>query len=292
MTTPTAIPSYEQIVKTIQFDEIVKQVQDLPSLPVVVMDLLRSIDEEDADIGALAEKVTLDQALAAKTLRFANSSLYGSPAKVTTIQQAITRLGVATVRNLITAAAMTGSFPKGAITFFNFTAFWRHAIGTAICANVIARHVRADADYAFTAGLLHDIGRLVLVTRFPQHYERALAYRAEHDCPMLVAERAVLDVDHAMAGHALACHWHFSEVLQHAIAAHHDPDSAPSDTLTAIVHVADAIAHALDLSAQEDDLVPPVSDAAWKLLGMNDKLCRQVFDDTLQQFEGINRLLA
>ena len=107
MTTPQTgtFPSYDQIVRKIHVDEMVKQVQDLPSLPAIVMELLNSIDEEDLDISVLADKVALDQSLTAKTLRFANSSLYGTSAKVTTIQQAITVLGVQSVRNLITAAA-------------------------------------------------------------------------------------------------------------------------------------------------------------------------------------------
>ncbi|MBI1891523.1 MAG: HDOD domain-containing protein [Burkholderiales bacterium] len=293
MNTPTTtIPTFDQIVRKIQFDEIVKQVQDLPSLPAVVMELLNSIDQEDIDISVLAQKVTLDQALTAKTLRFANSSLYGTPTKATTIQQAITILGVQSVRNLITAAAMTGCFPKGKINFFDFKAFWRHSIATATCANILAKHLRKNQDFAFTAGLLHDIGRLVLVTRFPEHYEGALAYRAQHDCYLIDAERAVLDIDHVVAGHALASHWNFSDVLQKAIAGHHEPEKMPDDSLTAIVHVADAITHALDLSATDDDLVPPVCMIAWKKLGMDEKVCKHVFKQTIEQFEGINRLLA
>jgi putative nucleotidyltransferase with HDIG domain len=288
----TTIPTFDQVVKQIQFDEIVKQIQDLPSLPAIVMDLLNSIDQEDLDIGVLAQKVTLDQALTAKTLRFANSSFYGTPTKVTTIQQAITVLGVQTVRNLITAAAMTGCFPKGKINFFDFKAFWRHSIATAICANVLARHLRINQDYAFTAGLLHDIGRLVLVTRFPDFYEQVLAYRAEHDCYLIEAERAVLDIDHVMAGHALASHWNFSDVLQRAIVGHHEPEKIDDDSLAAIVHVADAITHALDLSANEDDLVPAMSMVAWKKLGMDEKICMHAFKQTLEQFEGLSRLLT
>ena len=94
-------------------DDLVRDLQDLPSLPAVVMELLSSIDQEDVDISVLAKKVSHDAALTAKTLRLANSSLYGLQVKVTTIQQAITFLGFQTTRNLITAAAVTGCFAEG-----------------------------------------------------------------------------------------------------------------------------------------------------------------------------------
>ena len=156
-----------------------RNLADLPSLPAVVMELLGSIDQEDVDISVLAKKVSHDQALTAKTLRLANSSAYGLQVKVTTIQQAITFLGFQTTRNLIIAAAVTGCFPEGQCAGFDDKAFWRHSIATAACAKVLARRMRFNQDYAFTAGLLHDIGRLVLVSSFPALYAQAIAARKE-----------------------------------------------------------------------------------------------------------------
>lgn len=170
------------------------------------MELLDSIDRDDVDITILAKKVSHDQALTAKTLHFANSSFYGTQFKVTTIQQAITPLGVQNLRNLIAAAAVTGCFPESRCPGFDHKAYWRHCVGTAVCAKVLARHLHVNQDYAYTAGLLHHIGRLVLVTRFTQAYECVLAYRALHDCYLLVAERALLGIDHVVAGHVLAQH--------------------------------------------------------------------------------------
>lgn len=285
------IPSYEQIVQKIHFDEIVKQVQDLPTLPAVVMELLNSIDQDDVDITVLAKKVSHDQALTAKTLRFANSSFYGTQSKVTTIQQAITLLGVQSLRNLITAAAVTGCFPENSCAGFDHKAFWRHCMGTAVCAKVLARHLHVNQDYAYTAGLLHDIGRLVLVTRFTRAYECVLAYRANHDCYLLDAERAVLGVDHVIAGHALAQYWNFSETMQNAIAAHHDPDEMGGGSLASIIHVADAIVHALDFAGIDDDLVPPVSEIAWAGLGLDEATYLRVFREAQLEFDEISGLL-
>jgi putative nucleotidyltransferase with HDIG domain len=272
-------------------DDVVKNLDDLPSLPAVVMELLNSIDQEDVDISVLAKKVSYDQALTAKTLRLANSSLYGLQVKVTTIQQAITFLGFQTTRNLITAAAVTGCFAERACAGFDHKAFWRHSIASAACAKVLARQMRFNQDYAFTAGLLHDIGRLVLVSCFPKQYEQAIAHRDEHDCLMLEAERAVLGVDHVQAGVALADHWNFSDTMRLAIAHHHDPEATGAGFLAAIIHVADAIAHALDLAQMPDGLVPPVSTVAWTALGLDETIYLQLFRETELQYEEISMVL-
>lgn len=271
--------------------DVVARLQDLPSLPAVVMELLTAIDQEDVDISVLAKKVSHDQALTAKTLRLANSSAYGLQVKVTTIQQALTFLGFQTTRNLITAAAVTGCFAQGQCAGFNDKGFWRHSIGTAACARALARRVRFNQDYAFTAGLLHDIGRLVLVSTYPQQYAEAIAWRAANDCEMLAAERAVLGVDHVAAGVALAAHWNFSDTMKQAIGQHHDPEAPGAGFLATIVHVANAIVHALDIAAEEDDLVPPVSAVAWNALGLNEEAYLHVFRETELQFEEISAVL-
>nr|WP_315213722.1 HDOD domain-containing protein [uncultured Duganella sp.] len=276
---------------TLSYDDVVRNLDDLPSLPAVVMELLNSIDQDDVDISVLARKVSHDQALTAKTLRLANSSLYGLQVKVTTIQQAITYLGFQTTRNLITAAAITGCFAEGHCPGFDHKAFWRHSIATAACAKVLARQMRFNQDYAFTAGLLHDIGRLVLVSCFPNQYAITLAYREEHDCYLLEAERKVLGVDHVDAGMALAEHWNFSDTMRLAIGGHHDPEAPGAGFLAAIIHVADAIVHALDLAQVRDDLVPPVSTVAWTALGLDEEIYLQLFRETELQYEEISMVL-
>jgi len=272
-------------------EQLAQGVQDLPSLPAVVMELLGSIEQENIDISVLAKKVSYDQALTAKTLRLANSSSFGLQVKVATIQQAITFLGFQTTRNLITAAAITGCFPDGLCPGFNDKGFWRHSIATAACARSLARRLRFNQDVAFTAGLLHDIGRLVLVTGHAQAYTEVLAWRASHDSDWVEAERAVLGVDHVEAGVALARHWNFSDTIRQAIAHHHAPELAGAGFLAAIVHVANAVVHALDLAGEEDELVPPLSSVAWDAMGLNEEAYLDLFRETEQQLEEMSAIL-
>jgi putative nucleotidyltransferase with HDIG domain len=272
-------------------EEVQAGLQDLPSLPAVVMELLGSIDQEDVDISVLARKVSLDQALTAKTLRLANSASSGLQVRVTTIQQAITYLGFQATRNLITAAAVTGCFPEGKCPGFDHRSFWRHSIATAACAKVLARRTRLNQDFAFTAGLLHDIGRLVLVTAYPERYNAVLTRRQEDDRQLLELERECLGVDHVMAGTALARHWQFSDTMLHAIAYHHEPEAPGAGFLATIVHVANAIVHALDIARDENELVPPVSMVAWTALGLSQEAYLHVFRETEMQFEEMSNIL-
>ncbi|MFS2023135.1 HDOD domain-containing protein [Massilia sp. GER05] len=272
-------------------EQLAAGVQDLPSLPAVVMELLSSIEQEDIDISVLAKKVSYDQALTAKTLRLANSSTYGLQVKVTTIQQAITFLGFQTTRNLITAAAITGCFPSGRCEGFHDKAFWRHSIATAACARALARRMRFNQDIAFTAGLLHDIGRLVLVTGHPDAYAQVVAWHAQHGGDWQDAEQAVLGIDHVDAGVALADHWNFSSTMRQAIAYHHAPDIHGAGFLATIVHVANAIVHALDLAGDDEELVPRVSSVAWDAMGLNEEAYLHLFRETELQFGEMSTIL-
>jgi len=272
-------------------EQLAAGVQDLPSLPAVVMELLSSIEQEDIDISVLAKKVSYDQALTAKTLRLANSSTYGLQVKVTTIQQAITFLGFQTTRNLITAAAITGCFPSGRCVGFHDKGFWRHSIATAACARALARRMRFNQDIAFTAGLLHDIGRLVLVTAHPDAYAQVVAWHAQHGGDWQEAEQAVLGIDHVDAGVALADHWNFSSTMRQAIAYHHAPDIHGAGFLAAIVHVANAIVHALDLAGEDDELVPRVTSVAWDAMGLNEEAYLHLFRETEVQFGEMSTIL-
>lgn len=272
--------------------EVVSRISDLPSLPIIVLDLLETIGKENIDIKSLSDRVARDQALAAKVLRLANSSVFGLSRRVATIPQAISVLGFETVRTLITAAAVAGNFSSNEKGAFNFNTFWRHALGTAISARVIARTLHVNQEYAFVAGLLHDVGRLVLVTLFSKQYDAVLDFRRENDCYLWEAERQVLEVDHAMIGEALTRHWRFPEAMQRAIAHHHDPHVREIGSLAAIVHVADVLAHALNLSGDPDELVPPLSDAVWKSLGINEGALMQALTETELQFSDASQILA
>jgi putative nucleotidyltransferase with HDIG domain len=281
------------VIHQITLEQAVANLRDLPTLPMVVSELISSFDQADVSVDELAGKVAQDQALTAKTLRLANSSFYGLQSKVRTISQAIAVLGFDSIRALVTAAGVIDSFPAvaGALPF-DYPAFWRHAIATAVCAKSVARQAKCNQDFAFVSGLLHDLGRLVLVTRFPEQYGAVLAQRAALDCELLDAERAVLGLDHAQVGRALAQHWKFPELIQRAIAHHHAPMAQDYADIPSVVHVANAIVHGLDLVDDADEAVPAIVQAAWDSLRIDGAALRRVFAETEAEFEEACRILT
>jgi putative nucleotidyltransferase with HDIG domain len=263
---------------------LMSTVRELPALPAVVVELMELLERDDVVAEQLASRISHDQALTAKTLRLANSSFYGMPRRVVSVADAIAVLGLRTVRTMVTAAAVIGKPQTQSREGFDLTAFWRHSIATAVCARALAQALRTDPEAAFIVGLLHDIGRLVLVSSFAEPYALALADQRERDAPMLDSERAVLGIDHALAGGLMAEHWRFSPAMVDAIKRHHEPSASG---MSSLVHVADNIVHALDLSHLEDDAVPALSAAAWLSLKLNETQCEQVFRQTEAQTDAV-----
>lgn len=269
---------------SIAIQQIIQEVKDLPTLPAVVMELLNNIDKEELNVQDLAQQVSHDMALTAKTLRYANSAFYSPVIKVTTIQQGISLLGLTTVRQIIMTAALSGCFPENNCPGFSHADFWRHSNAVAIAAKILARHLNFNTDVAFTAGLLHDIGALVLVTCHPQRYAATLAWRQQHHGTQFEAERRLLGLDHAAVGEALAAQWNFSDMMRKAIAGHHEPNVPGLGFLATIIHVADGIAHALQMAATPDHAVPEVSAQSWNSLGLDQAALDAVMAEVQKEF--------
>jgi putative nucleotidyltransferase with HDIG domain len=267
-------------------------VRDLPPLPEVVMELIQSLGNEALGAEQLAQRIARDPALAAKTLRLANSSLYGMSRRVTSIGEATAILGLRNLRSVATAAGLVGSFAPSHCAGFEFKAFWHHTIGTALCARALAGAQGLDEEEAFTLGLLHDIGRLALASSFPEATARAMAHQRDSDGPTLESERAVLGTDHCAVGGMIAEHWCFAPAIVDAIVSHHEPAPSACASLADVVHVADNIAHALDLSKLDNDIVPPLSMPAWIRLRLDEGQCRAVFQQAEAQHEAVCAALS
>ena len=275
----------------LELTQVVRSVRDLPALPSIVLDLIGSFERDDVDISTLAEKMSRDQALAAKTLRLAHSSFYGLPSKVKTVKQAIVVLGFDSARALAVASSIIDSFGASRCPQVDVGSFWRHSIAAALCAKNLARHAHIDQDYAFIAGLLHDIGRLVLASSFPEQYALVVARRDSQDMTIGEAELLVLGVDHQRAGQMLAEAWMFPPLIQRAIGQHHAPASTDLCNVPGIVHMADAMVHALDLGGSADAAVPRLHDAAWDSLCLTPEQLHATCRETEGQFEEACRLL-
>jgi len=276
----------------IDVDALRQKIVQLPSLPQAVLDVMAVLGDEDASTADIADRIERDQALAARTLRIANSAFYGVPGRIGTIRNAIGILGLRTVGTLLTTAAVSAQFASATCPEFQFGMFWRHAIATALTARGLAQQLRMDEDSAFMAGLLHDIGRLALATQFPAETGQVLQYARDEDLPTLDAERQLLDIDHLAVGVLIATHWHFPPAVVAAIGHHHAPGPGTVRTIVDVVHAADAFAHALDPSTSRDEMVPCVELAAWGRLELTVAQCLAVLESTSSGVAGLCEALA
>nr|WP_265415597.1 HDOD domain-containing protein [Undibacterium parvum] len=222
-------------------------------------------------------------------MRYANSAYYTTMIKVTTIQQAICLMGLANVKKIIMMAALSGCFPENNCKGFDHKAFWRHSIAVAIAAKLLAKRLNLNVDTAYTAGLLHDLGALVLVTQYPRQYEACIAYRHQHQISQFDAERQVLGIDHAAVGMSLANLWNFSEVMKNAIAGHHQPETPGLGFLATVIHVADGIAHAIGVSSTPDSQVTEVSGQSWESLDLDQTVLQELMQETAAELAQISR---
>lgn len=271
--------------------EVINHVQKLPALSTVVSELLTTMDQEDVDIDAIAKKIACDQVLTVKILRLANSSFYGMQHKVSSINEAITVLGFRNVRMMIASSAITGSFQVTKSPYFNSLSFWRHSIGTAVCAKELATHTGSNQEFAFIAGLIHDIGKLVLVTHYTKQYEKTLEYLHQHNCDTLTAEQAIMGCDHAEISRVVMQYWKFPEEMQIAISKQHLDDGEPANQLSGIIHLADIFSLALDFSKDDYAVVPKISPRVWENMHLDEQACRKICFHSERKFEAISQIL-
>lgn len=226
---------------------ILDKIQKLPSMPSLVLEILESFDDERMDVSTLARKIANDQVLVARVMRVANSAFFGLSGQIGTIPEAISVLGFNNLRGLVTAAAIINSAPKD-LGEFDRVMFWRHGIATASCAKVLARRVGLNPEIAFTAGVLHDIGKLIIAMQFPQVVVALPQMKDQaSDEASIAIEHEMLGCDHAALGGELAKRWNFPLAIRESIVLHHTPlGSGDRGGLTDVVYVANLFAHALE----------------------------------------------
>ena len=251
---------------TLDREALARDIRSLPSLPTVVQELMLLVRQKEVQLEAVSNTLRLDQALSIKVLQLANSPFYGLSGRIGSVRDAINILGMRQLSSLVIAAALTVQFEKLHGKSLHMDSFWRHSIGCAAAARQLALHVGLDSAAAFTAGLLHDVGRLVVDSHYPQEAAQAIAWAEQNDMPHCEAERTLLGIDHTELGEWVCRHWRFSSDVVEAIAGHHKPPPAGAVSLIDVVHAADAITHALDIAGAQNEAVPGVNPMAWARL--------------------------
>ncbi len=223
---------------------IAQGIHDLPTLPTVVAKIIELVDNPRTNAAALARLISSDPGLTARMLKMANSAYYGFPKRIGTINLAIVVLGFNTVRDLAVSASLVERVSLNYEGNDLLGDFWEHSVSTAVAARMLQRlSPSRSAGEAFVAGLLHDIGRLVVARYLPDEFIKVQGLVEQGELGIWQIEHEVLGMGHAEIGGLLCRHWNLPEALCEAITWHHAPlFQEERDSLTCVLHVAEYMA--------------------------------------------------
>jgi HD-like signal output (HDOD) protein len=249
-----------------------QSVKDLPVLPEISTRVMALVRDPDSSAADLADLITQDQVIAAKILQVANSAMYGGLQEIDDLKAACARLGMRTVANIAQAAASANLYEGRASQFSDMMhALWRHSIATAHCTNELAAALsEPKADALFVAGLLHDIGQIVLLDLISKSEGEAVsAVKESHE---LLNE--VIQSYHPLAGFHVVLQWDLPPEFAVSTLCHHDPQMTPAEkwrTMTHIVCLADRIAREEGYGTlTEEEQVSLLAHPSTSYLGLSD----------------------
>lgn len=257
---------------------LVQKITDLPTLPSMMATITRLMQDPRTSAEELGRAIATDPALVSKVLKLVNSAFYGFPGRISTITQAIVILGFSTIRNVVLTTSVLKVFGNSKSRAFDVEMFWEHSLLT----GALAKSLALEKDLPFTeetfiAGLLHDMGRMVLSQRLTAEFEKVVAFREKTGAGQLESEKAVLGLTHGEIGGWLARKWNLPTPFVDSMLWHHHPLEAPAadarsqrDTgeLIPLVHAADAMAKHVKDGLPDRAAIPLIHPQVWERIGM------------------------
>ena len=220
----------------------------VPPFPAIAHRILALVGKEEVNANELGALVKMDPSFSAELLRFANSALFGVRREVTSLAQAVAIVGTDRIKTMATMVAMN-RMVRSSVRITGLRKVWLHSLVTALIAEEAARITGSDSDSAYTAGLLHNLGTLGMMSAYPDEYSRMLEVSNDFGFDLLQTEQELFEIDHCAAGAYLAQDWQFPDELAAAIAAHHDEPVRGATSLDNIIKVSWRLADALGYAA-------------------------------------------
>ncbi|MCP4567836.1 MAG: HDOD domain-containing protein [FCB group bacterium] len=246
-----------------EINRLVGDVGSLPTPPIVFSQIQKVLTDPNTsayDIGGILQE---DPAISAKVLKMTNSAYYGLPRTIESVKQAVVIIGIEAIKNLVLSASVIDSFSKNKLDREFQDYFWRHSLATAFAARLLSRELSGqkvlDTESSFSAGLLHDIGKMVISVYLSDLAEKIKAEKIEK--PYLtdrVVENEIMGFDHTHIGAYLGGHWKLPAKLVEAVRYHHDPVACenPENGLPHLIHLANYLAlHTFDLNQEEGNKI-------------------------------------
>ncbi len=281
------------------FNELLEKLSDIPTLPIVaskVNELINNPNSSSADIAGVLKK---DQVLTAKVLKLINSPYYGIPSEVTDVQRALAYLGFNTLAQLVLGLSVFSLFPAEQNEDFPLIDFWRHALATAVCSEVIAKKIKyAKPEECFTCGLLHDIGKVVMYQIAKPMLVEVVREAKEKKCSFVEAESNLDVPGHTFLGEHIAAKWGLPQVIRSAIRYHHLDVREASTILPNIkpsiyiVSLANSIAVSLGIGHSGDYSDGGLKPYMYESLGLKPKDIEAIKEKTLEEMKKAGSFLS
>jgi putative nucleotidyltransferase with HDIG domain len=238
----------------VMLNDLVDNGQELPSLPEVILRVSQQLEDESCSVERIGETIQHDPAITSRILKAANSSCEGVPQQVSSVATAVNLLGRDKCRHILIGSALREAFGDQENPAFSMQVFWQHSVKTALIARHLAMQsgVISDPETMFTAGLLHDIGKLLLIDRFPQAMLAAEEIMIRRRIDELSAELSQLGMTHTAVGEALMQHWGLPEILVDCVRYHHEAVHDGRNRYAT---------HLIYLSNRLSEYVPPLDEA-------------------------------
>ncbi|CBL46635.1 Conserved hypothetical protein [gamma proteobacterium HdN1] len=263
---------------------------EMPSMSKVVQELITTFSDPKANIDSIAKKIRLDQALSAKVLRMANSARYGAGRKVASIDSAIVTLGFDAVRTLVVASGVTGAFKK--VPHLDMMAYWRETFLVANISKSIAKHAGMDGEAAFTCGLMHSVGMVLMYLSDAENMHR-IETLVKNGANRVELERSQFGYDYAEVGAELAKRWNFPDNITHAIGQHTTvPTSTGIDPYALIVYLACNLVKATLHNVPKPQILGSFPTELTQPLNLNLVALMEELDKLLAQEDDIDQVLA
>jgi putative nucleotidyltransferase with HDIG domain len=271
---------------TVSPRELITGAVDLPSLPEVVMRAIELVNDPEASAIDIGHVLSEDSALTARLLKIVNSPFYGFPSRIDTVSRAITVIGTLDLLDLILATSVVKMFSGVPNDLVSMDSFWKHSLYAGVVARLLAaRSKQPNVEHFFVAGLLHDLGSLVIYRKLPELAREALLRARYNGIVLQQAEQELLGFDHATVGAELMRMWKLPASLVEAVEFHHNPSQSSNYPLiTAVVHVADVVASAIRSGAGASEAAPPLDPAAWDKIGLPPLAIEAMLIEADQQF--------
>ncbi len=269
------------------------QVDNVASLPMIFVRINEAVNSPRSSMGEIARVISEDAGLSARLLRLANSAFYSFPSKIETITHALTIIGTRQMRDLALATSVMTVFKNIPKELLDMESFWRHSIACGVTARVLATHRReSNIERYFVAGVLHDIGRLMLCQNMPEMVEQALVRCRESSELLIDVEEDLIGIDHATLGGALLRQWKLPSSLEEMVTYHHRPMTAARfPNGVALMHLADVVTHVAQLGNSGERFIPPLNHDAWTRLGLATSSLSLVMDQVEQQYDSAVQII-